>query len=121
MRDIEVAAAGGSPRAKLAIDAFVESIRHYVGAYLVALGGCDVLAFTGGIGENGTAIRAAVCRNLAWAGIELDEERNQTRGREARISTDGSRAQVWIVPTNEELVVARQTVAVLSEPATAKA
>jgi acetate kinase len=114
MRDIEVAAAGGSQRAKLAIDAFVESVRHYVGAYLVALGGCDVLAFTGGIGENGAAIRAAVCRNLAWAGIELDPQRNQVRGQETRISKDESRAQIWIVPTNEELVVARQTLATLS-------
>ena len=113
MRDVEKAAAEGNARAKLAIDAFVESIRHYVGAYLVALGGCDVLAFTGGIGENGVGIRQAVCADLAWAGIELDPQRNEVRGKEARISRDGSRGQVWIVPTNEELVVARQTQAVL--------
>src|SRR5690242_18261808 len=82
MRDIEVAAAGGSQRAKLALDAFVESVRHYLGAYLVALGGCDVLAFTGGIGENGVALRESICRNLAWAGIVLDPQKNQSRARE---------------------------------------
>src|SRR5437764_6433182 len=113
MRDVEKAAAGGSPRAKLAIDAFVESVRAFIGQYLVVLGGCDVLAFTGGIGENGVAIRAAICRNLEWAGVALDPQKNQARGKETRISPDDGRTQVWIVPTNEELVVARQTMAVL--------
>jgi acetate kinase len=114
MRDIEKAAAEGNQRAKLAIDTYVESIRHYLGAYLVALGGCDVIAFTGGIGENGAAIRQAVCRGLGFAGIELDEERNKTRGKEAKISLDSSGTQIWIVPTNEELIVARQTQQVLT-------
>jgi acetate kinase len=113
MRDIEKAAAEGNERAKLAIDAFVESVRHYLGAYLVALGGVDVIAFTGGIGENGAAIRSAVCRNLAFAGIELDETKNNVRGKETKISADGSKADIWIVPTNEELIVARQTVEAL--------
>jgi acetate kinase len=113
MRDIEKAAAEGNERAKLAIDAFVENIRHYVGAYLVALGGVDVLVFTGGIGENGIALRSAVCRNLGFAGIELDETKNNVRGKETKISADGSKAQIWIVPTNEELIVARQTVEAL--------
>lgn len=115
MRDIEKAAAEGNERAKLAIDAFVESVRHYLGAYLVALGGVDVIAFTGGIGENGAAIRSAVCRNLAFAGIELDETKNNVRGKETKISADGSKADIWIVPTNEELIVARQTVEALKE------
>jgi len=114
MRDVERAAAEGGARAKLAIDAFVESVRHYIGAYLVALGGCDVLAFTGGIGENGIAIREAICRNLGWAGIELDKNKNIVRGQEVEISAVESDARIWIVPTNEELIVARQTVAVLS-------
>jgi acetate kinase len=114
MRDIEKAASEGNARAKLAIDAFVEGIRHYLGAYLVALGGCDVLAFTGGIGENGVGIREAVCRNLAFAGIVLDERKNQIRGKEDKISAVESGCEIWIVPTNEELVVARQTVAVLT-------
>src|SRR4051812_3190324 len=114
MRDVEKAAAEGNSRAKLAIEAFVEAVRHYVGAYLVALGGCDVLAFTGGIGENGIAIREAVCRNLEWAGIELDPSKNVVRGREEKISKVESGVAIWIVPTNEELIVARQTVSVLS-------
>src|SRR5213078_1654312 len=110
-----VAAADASPRgarAKLAIDAFVESVRHYVGSYLVILGGCDVLAFTGGIGENGVAIREAICRNLSFAGIELDEKKNNVRGHEIKISRVESNAEIWVMPTNEELIVARQTVSV---------
>jgi acetate kinase len=114
MRDIEREAAAGNERAKLAIDAFVESVRHYIGAYLVVLGGCDVLVFTGGIGENGIAIREAICRNLAFAGIDLDHNKNQVRGRETEISSVESAAAIWIVPTNEELIVARQTEAVLN-------
>lgn len=113
MRDIEKAAAGGDERAKLAIDVFVEAIRHYIGAYLVVLGGCDVLAFTGGIGENGSAIREAICRNLTWAHITLDRQKNQIRGTETKISSVESGTEIWIVPTNEELIVARQTAAVL--------
>ena len=113
MRDIEKAAEKGDARAKLAIDAFVESIRHFVGSYLVVLGGCDVLVFTGGIGENGIAIRQAVCRNLDFAGIRLDSQRNQMRGSEMKISADSSPCQIWTVPTNEELIVARQTVEAL--------
>lgn len=113
MRDIERAAAGGNERARLAIDAFVESVRHYIGAYLVVLGGCDLLAFTGGIGENGIAIRQAICHNLDWAGIVLDPRKNQVRGTEIKINKVESSAEIWIIPTNEELIVARQTEAVL--------
>jgi acetate kinase len=113
MRDVERAAAEGNARAKLAVDAFVESVRHYIGAYLVALGGVDVLAFTGGIGENGSAIREAVCRGMEWAGISLDPAKNHVRGKEEKISKVESGVEIWVVPTNEELIVARQTVAVL--------
>jgi acetate kinase len=115
MRDIERAAGEGNSRARLAIDAFVQSVRHFIGSYLVALNGCEVLAFTGGIGENGINIREAICRNLDFAGIQLDPQLNLTRGKEARISSDTSRTQIWIVPTNEELIVARQTVEVLGK------
>jgi acetate kinase len=114
MRDIEAAASSGNARARLAIDAFVESVRHYIGAYLVALGGCDVLAFTGGIGENAVQVREAICRNLHFAGIVLDESKNAVRGKEQKISAVESDCEIWIVPTNEELIVARQTEAVLS-------
>jgi acetate kinase len=115
MRDIEKAAAEGNARAKLAIDAFVESVRRFIGEYLVMLGGADVLVFTGGIGENGAAIREGVCNNLQWAGIDLDKTKNNVRGKETKISTDTSRTQIWIVPTNEELIVARLTMGVLEK------
>jgi acetate kinase len=118
MRDIEqVAASDASPRgarAKLAIDAFVESVRGFIGHYLVVLGGCDVLAFTGGIGENATTIRESICRDLEWAGIILDHSKNHVRGKEEKISSVESNTEIWIVPTNEELIVARQTVSVLN-------
>ncbi|HYO09710.1 MAG TPA: acetate/propionate family kinase [Tepidisphaeraceae bacterium] len=119
MRDIEKAAGEGNARARLAIDAFVESCRSYIGQFLVALGGCDVLAFTGGIGENGAAIREAICRNLNWAGIVLDPNKNHVRGKEEKISAAESGAEIWIVATNEELIVARQTVDVLEKESVA--
>jgi acetate kinase len=114
LREIELAAASGDARARLAIDVFVSSVRHYVGAYLVELGGADVVAFTGGIGENSALIRTAVCRDMGWCGIELDTHQNETAKGEAIVSTDASRTAVWILPTNEELVVARQVVELLN-------
>ncbi len=113
MRDIEKAAAEGNAKAKIALEAFIESVRGFIGNYLVVLGGCDALVFTGGIGENGAAIREAICRNLDWAGITLDPVKNSVRGREEKISSVESDAEIWILPTNEELIVARQTEAVL--------
>ncbi len=109
LRDIEAAAAKGEAKAKIALDVFVASARHYLGAYLLLLGGSDAIVFTGGIGENSVAMRSAVCRDLAWFGIALDEVKNQTAKGEARIDAATSRVQVWIMPTNEELIVARQT------------
>ncbi len=114
LREIEQAAASGDARAQLAIDVFVAAVRHYVGAYLVELGGADVIAFTGGIGENSPLIRAAVCRDMAWCGIEVDASRNESAEGEAVVSTDASRTTVWMLSTNEELVVARQVVELLS-------
>jgi acetate kinase len=114
MRDIEKASHAGDPRAKLAIDAFVESVRHYIGAYLVVLGGCDCLTFTGGIGENGIAIREAICRNLEFAGIVIDPQKNQVRSKEQKISKVESNVEIWTIPANEELVVAMQTESVLT-------
>ncbi len=109
VRDLEAAAAQGHERAKLALDMFIAEVRRYLGAMLVELGGADLLAFTGGIGENGAAVRAAVCQGLAELGLELDESLNANTRSEARISSDASRIPVWVVPTNEELIVARQT------------
>lgn len=113
LRDIMAAAAEGNQRARLAVDVFVAAIRKYVGASLVELGGADVLVFTGGIGENQPKIRSAVCRNLSELGIVIDEEKNQTARGECEISSPAGRVRIWIIPTNEELVVARQTKALL--------
>ncbi|MBC7352344.1 MAG: acetate/propionate family kinase [Thermogutta sp.] len=113
LRDIMAAAAEGNQRARLAVDVFVAAIRKYVGASLVELGGADVLVFTGGIGENQPEIRSAVCRNLSELGIVIDEEKNQTARGECEISSPAGRVRIWIIPTNEELVVARQTKALL--------
>lgn len=108
VRDLEQAAANGHARAKLALDAFITSIRQYLGAYLTILNGADAIVFSGGIGENSRLVRSGVCQAMDWAGIELDEELNQKASGEARISKAGSRIQIWVVPTNEEIVVARQ-------------
>lgn len=108
-RDLEEASAGGHDRAEKALKLFEASIRFYVGAYLALLGGADVIVFTGGIGENSDRIRASVCRNMEWAGVALCPSRNSGVRGEACLSVEGSQVQVWTVPTNEELVVARQT------------
>jgi acetate kinase len=107
LRDIEAAAAAGNARARLAIEVFVANTRHYLGAYLVELGGADAIVFTGGIGENRAAFRAMALERLDELGIVLDPAANEAAKGEARISADSSRVQVWVVPTNEELIVAR--------------
>jgi acetate kinase len=108
LRDIEAAADAGNPQATTALEVYIAAVRHYLGAYLVELGGADVIAFTGGIGENSSRIRSGVCRDLDWFGITLDPDRNASGDPERRVSADGSRVGVWTVPTNEEIVVARQ-------------
>lgn len=108
VRDLEQASAEGNARAKLALDLFITSVRHYLGAYLVELGGADAVVFTGGIGENGVEVRAAVCAGLEPLGMTLDAEANRQAHGEAAVHAKESRTQIWVVPTNEELVVARQ-------------
>ncbi len=110
-RDLEEAAAGGHDRAEKALKLFEASIRSYVGGYMALLGGVDVIVFTGGIGENSERIRTNVCRDMQWAGIELDSAKNSAvkRNTEVCVSADSSNVQAWVIPTNEELVVARQT------------
>jgi len=108
LRDIEAAAAQGKPNAQLALDVFITAIRHYLGAFLLELNGADAIVFTGGIGENSSRIRAGVARELDWFGIALDPALNASGAAERRVSTASSRVQVWTVPTNEEIVVARQ-------------
>ena len=114
-RDLEEASAKGHDRAEKALKLFEASIRSYVGSYMALMGGADVIVFTGGIGENSERIRANVCRNMEWAGVELCETKNQGLKGEVCLHTDNSKVQVWTVPTNEELVVARQTRDVLTK------
>jgi acetate kinase len=116
MRDVEQAAAKGNPRAKLAIDAFVESCRHYIGAYLAVLNGADAIAFTGGVGQHGKAIRAAILADMSFAGIAIDPRKNKEADGNAESRIDaGDGVEVWVLPTNEELIVARQTIEVLQQ------
>ncbi|HEY3381796.1 MAG TPA: hypothetical protein VGK32_08510 [Vicinamibacterales bacterium] len=114
IRDLDDAAAGGHAPARLALDVFVHAVRHYVGAFLVELGGVDVVTFSGGIGENSPAIRADVCAGLAGLGIALDHGLNQAARGEARISSAASRVAVLIVPADEERIVARATADVVA-------
>lgn len=109
LRDIEEAATAGNAKATLALDMYIAAVRHYIGAYLFELGGADAIVFTGGIGENSSRVRAGVCKDLHWFGIEMDWEKNASGSGERTVSTPASRVQLWCVPTNEEIVVARQS------------
>jgi acetate kinase len=114
LRDLEEQAREGCSVSQQAIDVFVAAVRHYLGAYLLLLNGADAIVFTGGIGENSATIRAAVCAKLDWFGIALDPLHNDNGRGEMPIHSAASRVQIWIMPTNEELIVARQTKALLS-------
>ena len=115
MRDIYAAADDGNPDARLALDTFVHSIRHWTGAFHFELGGLDALVFTAGIGENGPVIRAATCAHLEPFGIRLDPDKNATcDGSECDISTSGSPVRILVIPANEELVLAREVFRKLS-------
>ena len=108
-RDLEAGAKNGDEACQLALDKFCYEVRKYIGAYAAALGGLDCLVFTAGVGENGSTNRAAICEGLEFLGIKLDRERNKVRGEEALISTDDSKVKVWVIPTNEELMIAQDT------------
>jgi acetate kinase len=108
-RDIESQAAQGNANAQLALDVFVHQARHWIGSFYLELNGLDALVFTAGIGENRTGIREAICSQLDQLGIVLDiEKNNATKAQEAVISASGSRVKILVIPTNEELVVARE-------------
>jgi len=108
MRDLTIASASGNKDAKIALDVFVGAIRKYIGQFLVELNGADALIFTAGIGENDALLRARVCEEMSFCGLELDPEVNQNaRGVEAVISTRRSKIQVHVIPTHEELIIAR--------------
>lgn len=110
MRDVEQAARQGDAASRLALDVYAHRLKHYLGAYLAALGGADAVVFTAGVGENSAGVRADAVAGMQWAGIHLDEARNAQRGTTV-ISTDESPVTILVVPTNEELEIARQSLA----------
>ena len=114
-RDVAAAAEAGNHRAQLAIDMQRYQILKFVGSYVAAMNGVDAIAFTGGIGENDGELRRYVCENLAYLGVEIDNAKNAIRGEEVKISTDNSKVDVYIIPTNEELAIARDTLAIISK------
>lgn len=114
-RDVEEAAADGNAQADVALKVFAADIKRYVGQYLAVLNGADAVVFTGGIGENSQRIRRDVCAGMDYVGLKLDESRNARVVGETKVSSDESRIDIWVVPTNEEIVVARQTVQCVSD------
>ena len=115
MRDLEAAVAKGDPQAILTEQMYFYRIKKYIGAYAAALGGVDVILFTGGVGENQATCRAGVCEGLEFLGVKLDAEKNKVRGEEAIISADDSRVKVVVIPTDEELLIASDTMAILDK------
>lgn len=115
MREVEAAVNEGNEIAKLGLDMYEQRITKYIGAYAAEMGGVDIIVFTGGVGENQTGLRADVCAPLAFMGVEIDAEANKVRGEEAVISTAGSRVKVCVIPTDEELMIARDTEAIVSK------
>ena len=113
-RDLGKAAEEGNERAQLALDMFHYWVAKVVGSYAAAMNGVDGIAFTGGIGENGCDSRAAICEYLGYLGVKIDEEANKNRGKEMFISTEDSKVKVMVIPTNEELVIARDTQAIVN-------
>ncbi|GFR36524.1 acetate/propionate family kinase [Thermobrachium celere] len=113
-RDIENAAFDGNERAQLALDVFHYRVKKYIGAYTAAMGGLDVLVFTAGLGENSPETRYEVCKNMEYLGIKIDAEKNKVRGKVQEISTEDSRVKVFVIPTNEELMIARDTVEIVN-------
>ncbi len=110
-RDLEAAADNGNERAKLALDKFFYEVRKSIGAYAAAMGGVDAIVFTGGIGENGIGNRAKIMKGLEYLGCKIDDEKNNIRGKEAIVSTDDSTVKIMVIPTNEELMIAKDTAA----------
>ena len=108
-RDIEGEAEKGNEDCQLALDKFAYEVRKYIGSYSAALGGLDCLVFTAGVGENSASMRARICEGLEYLGVKIDPEKNAIRGKEAIISADDSKVTVWVIPTNEELMIAQDT------------
>ncbi|GFZ29669.1 acetate kinase [Clostridium zeae] len=108
-RDIETAAANGNVRAQLALDIFQYRVRKYIGSYAAAMGGLDVVVFTAGVGENDPITRLKSCEGLEFLGVEIDPAKNNVRGKIAEVSKDGSKVKVFVIPTDEEMMIAKDT------------
>ncbi len=119
MREIESEMAKGNPRAKDAFDVYEYRIRKYIGAYAAAMNGVDAIVFTAGVGENSPLLRRRVCEGLSFLGVKIDLEKNGVKAKEADISAEGAAVRVLVVPTNEELVIARDTMRIVSSAAAA--
>ena len=115
MRDVEAAINAGNDNARLALETYVYGVKKYIGAYIAALGGVDVIAFAGGIGEKSATTRAQICEGLEWCGIHLDAEKNEKSTGEVDLSAENSRVKILVISTNEELIVSRETARVLSD------
>ena len=112
-RDLDNAVAEGNERAKLALDMFNYNVKKYIGSYAAAMGGVDGIVFTAGVGENSASVREACCEGLEYMGVKLDKEANNCRGKLQKISAEDSKVQVYVIPTNEELVIARDAKAIV--------
>lgn len=114
-RDLDEAADNGNERAELALEIFAYGVKKFIGSYAVAMGGIDALVFTAGIGENNSGIRKRILAGLEFLGVEVDEEKNSLRGQEMDISKEGAKVRTFVIPTNEELAIARETVKILKK------
>ena len=114
MREVEAEAAKGHERSLLALKMYSYRVKKYIGSYAAAMGGVDAIIFTGGVGENGIKTRQEMVENLAFMGAELDPVRNKVRGKATVISTDESRCKILLIPTDEELVIAQDTMEILN-------
>ncbi|MDD3894277.1 MAG: acetate kinase, partial [Syntrophomonadaceae bacterium] len=109
LRDILAAAKTGNKRAQIALAVYYNKIKGYVGNYMAKLNGCDCLVFTAGVGENSAEVRETICSNLDYLGVKIDAEKNNVRGKEVDVAAADSKVKIFIIPTNEELVIARDT------------
>lgn len=114
-RDVEDAAAKGEERSQLALDVFYYKVKKFVGSYAAVMDGVDCIVFTAGLGENSPEMREEVCKGLGYLGVELDVEKNKVRGKATEVSKEGSKVKVFVIPTNEELMIARDTVALIKK------
>ncbi len=113
MRDVEEAAEKGDKASQIAIDMLYQGIKKYIGAYAAVMGGVDAIIFTAGIGENGWELREGVMENMEFLGAKLDKEKNKVRSKEIDVSTPDSKVKILVIPTNEEIVIARDTLALV--------